>query len=84
MLSAQRMRMTQSEAADRVSLSSFQQSTSEVGSSSTSECTPVSCARRSTALQRCGRIVVPNAPDLRSRIMYEYHDVPTAGHRGCE
>ncbi|OWZ04988.1 reverse transcriptase [Phytophthora megakarya] len=26
------------------------------------------------------RIVVPNDPDLRSRIMYEYHDVPTTGH----
>ncbi|OWY95939.1 reverse transcriptase [Phytophthora megakarya] len=30
------------------------------------------------------RIVVPNDPDLRSRIMYEYHDVPTAGHPGRE
>ncbi|OWZ10199.1 reverse transcriptase [Phytophthora megakarya] len=28
------------------------------------------------------RIVVPNDPDLRSRIMYEYHDVPTAGYPG--
>ncbi|OWY93640.1 Retrovirus Polyprotein [Phytophthora megakarya] len=27
-------------------------------------------------------ILVPNEPDLRSRIMYEYHDVPTAGHPG--
>ncbi|KAG4037319.1 hypothetical protein PC123_g27115 [Phytophthora cactorum] len=26
------------------------------------------------------RIVVPNDYDLRMRIMYEYHDVPTAGH----
>ncbi|OWZ00633.1 reverse transcriptase [Phytophthora megakarya] len=30
------------------------------------------------------RIVVPNDPDLRSRIMYEYHDVHTAGHPGRE
>ncbi|OWY92514.1 reverse transcriptase, partial [Phytophthora megakarya] len=30
------------------------------------------------------RIVVPNDPDLRGRIMYEYHDVPTAGHPGRE
>ncbi|OWZ05726.1 reverse transcriptase [Phytophthora megakarya] len=30
------------------------------------------------------RIVVPNDPDLPSRIMYEYHDVPTAGHPGRE
>ncbi|OWZ15109.1 reverse transcriptase [Phytophthora megakarya] len=30
------------------------------------------------------RIVVPNDPDLRNRIMYEYHDVPTAGHPGRE
>ncbi|OWY98669.1 hypothetical protein PHMEG_00030509 [Phytophthora megakarya] len=30
------------------------------------------------------RIVVPNDPDLRSRVMYEYHDVPTAGHPGSE
>ncbi|OWY95593.1 Retroelement, partial [Phytophthora megakarya] len=28
------------------------------------------------------RIVVPNDPDLRGMIMYEYHDVPTAGHPG--
>ncbi|OWZ22522.1 Retroelement [Phytophthora megakarya] len=30
------------------------------------------------------RVVVPNDPDLLSRIMYEYHDVPTAGHPGRE
>ncbi|OWZ16877.1 reverse transcriptase [Phytophthora megakarya] len=30
------------------------------------------------------RIVMPNDPDLRSRIMSEYHDVPTAGHPGRE
>ncbi|OWZ20883.1 reverse transcriptase [Phytophthora megakarya] len=30
------------------------------------------------------RIVVPSDPNLRSRIMYEYHDVPTAGHPGRE
>ncbi|OWZ01817.1 Retroelement [Phytophthora megakarya] len=30
------------------------------------------------------RIIVPNDPDLSSRIMYEYHDVPTAGHPGRE
>ncbi|OWY91903.1 Retroelement [Phytophthora megakarya] len=30
------------------------------------------------------RIVVPNDPDLRGRIIYEYHDVPTAGHPGRE
>ncbi|KAG3122820.1 hypothetical protein PI126_g23982 [Phytophthora idaei] len=28
------------------------------------------------------RIVVPNDYDLRMRIMYEYHDTPTAGHPG--
>ncbi|OWZ02415.1 reverse transcriptase [Phytophthora megakarya] len=30
------------------------------------------------------RIVVPSDPDLRSRIMYECHDVPKAGHPGRE
>ncbi|KAG2844238.1 hypothetical protein PC113_g18436 [Phytophthora cactorum] len=30
------------------------------------------------------RIVVPNEYDLRMRIMYEYHDAPTAGHPGRE
>ncbi|KAG3066538.1 hypothetical protein PC122_g17755 [Phytophthora cactorum] len=30
------------------------------------------------------RIVVPNDYDLRMRIMYEYHDSPTAGHPGRE
>ncbi|KAG2981229.1 hypothetical protein PC120_g24829 [Phytophthora cactorum] len=30
------------------------------------------------------RIVVPNDYDLRMRIMYEYHDAPTAGHPGRE
>ncbi|KAG2871528.1 hypothetical protein PC115_g24817 [Phytophthora cactorum] len=30
------------------------------------------------------RIVVPNDYDLRMRIMYEYHDVPTTGHPGRE
>ncbi|KAG3132726.1 hypothetical protein PI126_g19514 [Phytophthora idaei] len=30
------------------------------------------------------RIVVPNDYDLRMRIMYEYHDAPTAGHPGHE
>ncbi|KAG3195422.1 hypothetical protein PC128_g8490 [Phytophthora cactorum] len=30
------------------------------------------------------RIVVPNDYDLRLRIMYEYHDAPTAGHPGRE
>ncbi|KAG3004503.1 hypothetical protein PC120_g18509 [Phytophthora cactorum] len=30
------------------------------------------------------RIVVPNDYNLRMRIMYEYHDVPTAGHPGRE
>ncbi|KAG4037028.1 hypothetical protein PC123_g27404 [Phytophthora cactorum] len=30
------------------------------------------------------RIVVPNDYDLRIRIMYEYHDAPTAGHPGRE
>ncbi|KAG3203205.1 hypothetical protein PC129_g22991 [Phytophthora cactorum] len=30
------------------------------------------------------RIVVPNDHDLRMRIMYEYHDAPTAGHPGRE
>ncbi|OWY98037.1 reverse transcriptase [Phytophthora megakarya] len=30
------------------------------------------------------RIVVPNDPDLRGRIMYEYHDVLTEGHPGHE
>ncbi|KAG2791210.1 hypothetical protein PC113_g24195 [Phytophthora cactorum] len=30
------------------------------------------------------RIVVPNDYDLRMRIMYEYHDAPTAGHFGRE
>ncbi|OWZ12396.1 Retrovirus Polyprotein [Phytophthora megakarya] len=30
------------------------------------------------------RIVVPNDPDLRSRIMYEYYGVLTAGHPGRE
>ncbi|OWZ04281.1 reverse transcriptase [Phytophthora megakarya] len=29
-------------------------------------------------------VVVLNDPNLRSRIMYEYHDVPTAGHPGRE
>ncbi|KAG4046267.1 hypothetical protein PC123_g18347 [Phytophthora cactorum] len=29
-------------------------------------------------------IVVPNDYDLRMRIMYEYHDAPTAGHPGRE
>ncbi|OWY96303.1 reverse transcriptase [Phytophthora megakarya] len=63
------------EAADRVPLSSFRQSTSEVGPSSTSEYTPVSAVDDNTE-----RIVVPNDPNLRDRSMYEYHDVPTAGH----
>ncbi|NJI21328.1 DDE-type integrase/transposase/recombinase, partial [Aeromonas veronii] len=30
------------------------------------------------------RVVVPNDHDLRLRIMYEYHDAPTAGHLGRE
>ncbi|KAG2956500.1 hypothetical protein PC119_g27664 [Phytophthora cactorum] len=30
------------------------------------------------------RIVVPNDYDLRMRIMYEYHDAPTAGYPGRE
>ncbi|KAG2789171.1 hypothetical protein PC129_g10753 [Phytophthora cactorum] len=30
------------------------------------------------------RIVVPNDYDLRMRIMYEYHDAPTAGQPGRE
>ncbi|KAG3039237.1 hypothetical protein PC121_g23750 [Phytophthora cactorum] len=30
------------------------------------------------------RIVVPNDYDLRMRIVYEYHDAPTAGHPGRE
>ncbi|KAG3089807.1 hypothetical protein PI125_g17897 [Phytophthora idaei] len=30
------------------------------------------------------RIAVPNDYDLRVRIMYEYHDAPTAGHPGRE
>ncbi|KAG4047240.1 hypothetical protein PC123_g17411 [Phytophthora cactorum] len=30
------------------------------------------------------RTVVPNDYDLRMRIMYEYHDAPTAGHTGRE
>ncbi|KAG2981027.1 hypothetical protein PC119_g21141 [Phytophthora cactorum] len=30
------------------------------------------------------RIVVPNDYNLRMRIMYEYHDAPTAGHPGRE
>ncbi|KAG2777970.1 hypothetical protein PC116_g10910 [Phytophthora cactorum] len=30
------------------------------------------------------RIVVPNDYDLRMRIMYAYHDAPTAGHPGRE
>ncbi|OWY96214.1 LOW QUALITY PROTEIN: Gag/polymerase/env Polyprotein [Phytophthora megakarya] len=29
-------------------------------------------------------LAAPNDPDLRSRIMYEYHDVPTAEHPGRE
>ena len=28
------------------------------------------------------RIVVPNGTDLRLRVLYEYHDAPTCGHRG--
>ncbi|GMF09601.1 unnamed protein product [Phytophthora lilii] len=28
------------------------------------------------------RVVVPNDHDLRLRVMYEYHDAPTAGHPG--
>ena len=30
------------------------------------------------------RVVVPDHGDLRLRIMYEYHDAPTGGHRGLE
>ncbi|KAG6592637.1 reverse transcriptase [Phytophthora cinnamomi] len=30
------------------------------------------------------RVAVPNDHDLRLRIMYEYHDAPTAGHLGRE
>ena len=30
------------------------------------------------------RVVVPEYGDLRLRIMYEYHDAPTGGHRGRE
>ena len=30
------------------------------------------------------RVVVPEHGDLRLRIMYEYHDAPTGGHRGRE
>ncbi|KAG4040809.1 hypothetical protein PC123_g23656 [Phytophthora cactorum] len=30
------------------------------------------------------RVVVPNNYDLRMRIMYKYHDAPTAGHPGRE
>ncbi|OWY93978.1 reverse transcriptase [Phytophthora megakarya] len=38
----------------------------------------------STVDDNAFRIVVSNDPDLRSRIMYENHDVPTAGHPGRE
>ncbi|KAG2763590.1 hypothetical protein PC116_g5544 [Phytophthora cactorum] len=30
------------------------------------------------------RIVVPNDPDLRSRIIHEFHDAPLGGHLVCE
>ncbi|GMF11858.1 unnamed protein product [Phytophthora lilii] len=30
------------------------------------------------------RVVVPNGHDLRLRVMFEYHDAPTSGHRGRE
>ena len=30
------------------------------------------------------RVVVPNDDDLKNRIMFEYHDVPTSGHLGRE
>ena len=30
------------------------------------------------------RVVVPDHGDLQLRIMYEYHDAPTGGHRGRE
>ena len=30
------------------------------------------------------RVVVPDHGNLRLRIMYEYHDAPTGGHRGRE
>src|SRR5690349_5494702 len=30
------------------------------------------------------RIVIPNDRHLRKRLLYEFHDAPTAGHRGIE
>jgi hypothetical protein len=30
------------------------------------------------------RVVVPESHDLRLRNMYDYHDAPVSGHRGCE
>ncbi|KAG2981560.1 hypothetical protein PC123_g25163 [Phytophthora cactorum] len=41
-------------------------------------------ARRNAVDDDVIRIVVPNDYDLRMRIMYEYHDAPTAGHPGRE
>ncbi|KAG3232237.1 hypothetical protein PI124_g22674 [Phytophthora idaei] len=41
-------------------------------------------ARRNAVDDDVIRIVVPNDYDLRMRIVYEYHDAPTAGHPGRE
>ncbi|KAG3133271.1 hypothetical protein PC128_g26358 [Phytophthora cactorum] len=41
-------------------------------------------ARRNAVDDDVIRIIVPNDYDLRMRIMYEYHDAPTAGHPGRE
>ncbi|KAG4043865.1 hypothetical protein PC123_g20669 [Phytophthora cactorum] len=41
-------------------------------------------ARRNAVDDDVIRIVVPNDYDLRMRIMYEYHDAPTAGYPGRE
>ncbi|KAJ0392694.1 hypothetical protein P43SY_008744 [Pythium insidiosum] len=30
------------------------------------------------------RVVVPDSHDLKLEIMFEYHDVPSSGHRGRE
>ncbi|KAG2967700.1 hypothetical protein PC119_g24399 [Phytophthora cactorum] len=68
-------------------LSTFRRGASEVGTTPSSSCTSLSCARRTAAIRRSGRRCDPhrrNDYDLRMRIMFEYHDAPTAGHPGRE
>ncbi|GMF27195.1 unnamed protein product [Phytophthora fragariaefolia] len=54
----------------------------------TSRHNDVSCTQRPTALlgslRQRYRVVVPDDPELKLRITYEYHDAPTSGHPNRE